>query len=196
MDTIFELVRRLALLAIFAAFCELLLPRSGFRSYSRMVVGLLVIAMILQPVLELRGTNLDLDGLLSYSNLAVSSPQSESDGLWLQEQTTDVVEQQLAEQIQDYLATSHPDHNVEVDLDVGFDQYGNLDEFRGMEVVLHPAAPEIEPVQVVKIGDGTSTYGKLAGSPELVSSLARHLGLTADKITLWVYTDGGSADGH
>ena len=55
MQTIFEVTRKLMLLTIFAAFCELLLPRSSLRAYVRLVVGLLVIALLLQPLLELAG---------------------------------------------------------------------------------------------------------------------------------------------
>lgn len=194
MNTILELVRRLALIAIFAAFCELLLPSSRFRAYIRMVVGLLVIAMVLQPILELKGSGFDLEGLMGMANLTAIRGDVQDSG-WLQEQTKDYVEQQLAAQVRDFLSSDYPGHQVSVKLDVSFDQYGNLSEYRGLEVELRPGIQGIKPVQPVSIGEET-TVTRRPGSTALVNGLARHLGLTASTISVWVYTDGGDADGH
>lgn len=190
MDILLELVRKLALLAIFAGFCELLLPRGSFRSLTRMAVGLLVIAMLLQPVLELKGVSLDIEGLLGLANWTVAQGDLTA-GTWQQDKARGLVEQQLAQQIREYLAPEYPEHEVQVDLAVSFDDYGNLADFQGMEVTLRPCG--IERVQPVIIGGDPGD--KSPGPDKIVNSLASHLGLPAAKITLWL-AGGGEADGQ
>jgi len=194
MDVLFELVRRLVLLTIFAAFCELLLPRSSFRSYTRMVVGLLVIAMLLQPILELRGATINLDSLLGVANLRADS-EAVQGGEWLQEQSKEIVEAQLAEQVAGFLAAAYPGHDVEVNLDVSFDQYGNVSEFKEMEVVLRAGSQGIEPIKPVSVG-GEETPTRQPAEPETTIFLARNLGIPADILSVWIYTGGGVADGQ
>lgn len=193
MGILMELVRKLVLIAIFSAFCELLLPRSSFRAYLRLVVGLLVIALVLQPVLELRGAALDLEGMLG-ANLAFS--QESPDTSWVREQTQGMVEQELAGQICAYLQSDYPGYEVEVSLDVTYDQYGCFSEYKGMEVLVRPGSQGIQSVQPVSIGGTKQDMTKCSGQPELVQALARQLGLPAATITVWVYTDGGGTDGR
>lgn len=194
MDTVFELVRSLALIAIFASFCELLLPSSNFRSYLRLVVGLLVIAMVLQPILALKGTGLDIEGLLAMNSWSVPAVDSQ-DNSWVAEQTLKTVEQQLAAEVSEYLGYHYPGYQVSVSLDVSFDQHGNLAEFKGMEVALKPDSQGINPVQPVAIGED-ATEIRQPVSATMVNALARHLGLEASILSVWVYTDGGDAGGH
>jgi stage III sporulation protein AF len=193
MDTLFELIRRLVLLVIFAGFSELLLPRGSFRSYTRMVVGLLVIAMILNPFLGLRGAAWDLEGMLgTYSWSGTTHGLQGS--LAQQDRAQELVEQQLAEQVRAFLAQDYPDHDIGIELDVDFDSYGNLAEFNGMDVILRPKLLGIQPVGPVNIGQASPEDIATPGQPELVNFLARHLGIPAAKLNIWVYTGGGDAD--
>jgi len=194
MESIYELARKLVLIAIFAAFCELLLPRNNFRPYIRMVVGLLVIALVLQPILELRGASLNLDGLLQGGDLFDQGGLTDS--IWLQEESKNLVEQELAVQVGEFTKSDYPGYEVRVSLDVSFDQHGSLSDFRGMEVVLLPGPQGVDPVKPVIIGGEDTEDGKCAGPPELVRNLARYLAVPEAKITVWVYSDGGGAHGH
>lgn len=193
MDAIYDLVRKLALLSIFAAFCELLLPKGSFRSYSRMVVGLMVIAMLLQPLLELRGQPFSLESILAAANLNASREMQ--GGPWVREQSQDLVEAQLAKLAGEYLAQIYPDYEVEVDLDLTFDEYGNLAEYRAMEVSLSPRAQGIAPIVPVKVGSGRTDHW-LAAEEGVCKGLAHHLGIPAETLSIWVYTGGGEGNGQ
>jgi stage III sporulation protein AF len=193
MDIIYNLVRKLALLSIFAAFCELLLPRGNFRTYSRMVVGLLVIAMILQPLLELRGQSFNLEDILAAASLNAGLERQAFP--WVREQSKDLLETQLAELAREFLAPTYPGYEVEVALDLAFDEYGNLTEYRAMEVSLRPGARGIEPIAPVVVGTGQAE--RWVAAPEGVGkALARHLGIPAETLSIWVYTGGGEANGQ
>lgn len=194
MQTIFELARKLMLLTIFAAFCELLLPRSSFRSYVRLVVGLLVIALLLQPLLELQGAPLNLEGLL-----ALSTPAAGLDSLpqlnWSREQAEALVEEQLAEQVRDLVAADYPGYEVEVDLTVAYDEYGNPAELQKLEVSLRPGKQGIAPVTPIRVG-GPPAGDRQSAAAETVAALSRRLGVSEDILSVWVYSGGGEAVGQ
>ena len=186
MDAIFSLARKLALLAVFAGFCELLLPSGKFRSFIRFGVGLVVIALMLQPLAQLRGLKFDPEELLGREGAPPASVEGED---WVRAQTQDLVEKELARQVGEYLAQEYPQYEARVTLDVSFTAQGQLEEFRGMRVALYPAGEEIEPIAPVVIGRETQEGPPLP--PGLATELARHLGVSPDKITLTVQGEGG-----
>lgn len=194
MNIIFDLVRKLVLLSIFAAFCELLLPKSSFRAYTRLVVGLLVIAMVLQPIMELRGASFNLQDFLGAEGPFADSSLPE--GSWLQEQAQVLVEAQLTEEVGSFLAQTYPHHEVEVVLDVVFDNYGNILEFRKMMVCLRPPSQGIEPVRPVNIGEGAGEGNGESAEPGTINALAHKLGIPADTLSIWIYTGGGGENAH
>ncbi|HEY8418075.1 MAG TPA: stage III sporulation protein AF [Limnochordales bacterium] len=53
MDWLVDVVRGLIIIVFFVHVAQLLLPEAGLRGYARLVMGLLVIAALLGPVLEL-----------------------------------------------------------------------------------------------------------------------------------------------
>lgn len=190
MEIIFQLTRRLALVAIFAGFSELLLPSGKFRSFTRFAVGLVIIALMLQPLAVLRGLRFDPEALLG-SEEAAGGIQGRG---WVQAQSQDLVEAELAGKIVEFLTPEYPGCQVNVSLDVSFDEYGLLKEFRGMEVDLFPEARGIEPVAPVVIGGSDQTPAKNTGRPALARKLADHLGIPVSKLILRVYSNGGSGD--
>lgn len=185
MDVILQLVRRLVLVAIFAGFSELLLPSGKFRGIIRFAVGLAVIALMLQPLAQLKGLSFDVEELLGVLEMGAIQ-----DSDWVHTQSRDLVEEELARQIAACLEDDYPDSEVTVKLDVVFDQHGFLKEFRGMEVDIYTARPGIQPIKPVIIG-GESKQQPLS-PPGLAQELARHLGIEASKIKLRVH-DGGSS---
>ena len=190
MEIIFQLTRRLVLVAIFAGFSELLLPSGNFRSFIRFAVGLVVIALMLQPLAMLRGLRFDPEELLGSEG---AGGGIEGRG-WVQAQTKDLVEAELARKIAEYLAPEYPGYQVNVSLDVSFDEYGSLKEFRGMGVELSPAARGIEPVAPVSIGGSDQAPAQNIGRPGLARELAGYLGIPVSKLTLLVYSNGGNGD--
>jgi stage III sporulation protein AF len=188
-DVIFQLVRRLVLVAIFAGFSELLLPSGKFRGIIRFAVGLVVIALMLQPLAQIRGLSFDLEELLGAGENRDGTLQGSE---WVPSQSQDLVEEELAQQVAAYLADKYPDCQLAVKLDVVFDQHGFLSEFRGMEVDIYTASPVIKPIMPVTIG-GETKKPEASSPPGLAEELARYLGIESSKITLRVHDDGGSA---
>jgi len=186
-DVILQLVRRLVLVAIFAGFSELLLPSGKFRGIIRFAVGLVVIALMLQPLALLKGLSFDVEELLKAQENGDNLQSSD----WVQAQSQDLVEGELARQIAACLADVYPDSEVSVKLDVVFDQHGFLKEFKGMEVDVYTPCPGIQPIKPVIIG-GESKEQETHSPPGLAQELARYLGIEVSKIMLRVH-DGGSA---
>ena len=59
MNALKELVRSLAVIIIFTSFMEMLLPNSKMKNYVRLVLGLFVIVIILNPVLAFLDSSKD-----------------------------------------------------------------------------------------------------------------------------------------
>ena len=68
MDVLKEMVRSLAVIIIFTSFLEMVLPNSKMKGYTRLILGLFVIIIVLNPVITL------LDSGTDYSIEAWSSP--------------------------------------------------------------------------------------------------------------------------
>lgn len=189
MDVIFQLVRRLVLVAIFAGFSELLLPSGKFRGIIRFAVGLVVIALMLQPLAQIKGLSFDLEEILGVRETGEGTLQGSD---WVRSQSQALVEEELAQQLAAYVEDKYPDCQLAVKLDVVFDQHGFLKEFRGMEVDIYTASPGIKPIRPITIGDEIAKQ-EVFSPPGLAEELTRYLGTEASKITLRVHDDGGSA---
>lgn len=186
MTAIFSLVRQLVLVAVFASFCELLLPSGKFRSFIRFSVGLAMIALMLQPLARLGGLTIDPQALLTSGESAGLNLRGKN---WVQAQSQELVEGALAGQIEDFLALEYPDCRVSVRLEVTFNQYGLLQDFNGMKVEVYPAAGRIEKVRPVLLG-AENPVGKGGAPPGLAGDLARQLGVPTAKLNLWVAEEG------
>ena len=130
MEIIFSLVRKLVALVIVAGFCELLLPEGKFRSYARLVVGLMVLALILQPFAQANTNQFNWEELLNTPSFSPDGDIPASQ--WQLEQTRKLVEEQLAEQIQGMLLQDYQGITVKVQLDLEYTQQGNLSSVRSM----------------------------------------------------------------
>lgn len=180
MDLIFGLVRKLVTVAIFAGFAELLLPSGKFRSFVRFGIGLVVIAMMLQPLASLRGLNLDPDGLFGDDNQMTLAAGGKE---WVEEQTRELVEAQLAAEILRHLGGEYAGWGAEVKLDVEFDGQGFLKNFAGMAVDLYPPGEAGGSVAPVIIGERVES-GDSAPPVGLADKLAQLLGIPAEKLDL------------
>lgn len=188
MGGLYALARKLIMVVIFAGFCELLLPRSSFRAYLRLVVGLVVIGLLLQPLAQLRG-GLDWEQALQVGAEEIALPESS----WRHE-ATDLVEEQLAATAKEVVAGYFPAASVQVELELEYDGRGNLQDYCGVTLFVTPSGEEgIRPVEPVTIG------GEAAGFRELddeafTLSLAEKLGLEPATVTVMVFRRGGEGD--
>lgn len=190
MGALFELVRKLVLVVIFAGFCELLLPRGSFRSYLRLVVGLVVIALLLQPLAQFRG-GVNWEGALQ---AGADEELAVPDVNWHVEATR-LVEEQLAAKAKGVLAPHYPDANIEVELDLEYDSRGNLQTFSGMAIYVTPRQPEgIRPVEPVKVGGGHLPAFQELDDPALTAALAEQLGLAPESVSIMIWREGGADD--
>lgn len=185
MGGMYALARKLILVVIFAGFCELLLPRSSFRAYLRLVVGLVVIGLLLQPLAQLRG-GLDWEQALQAGAEEMALPESN----W-QHEATDLVEEQLAADAKDVVAEYFPAASVQVELELEYDGRGNLQDYCGMTLFVTPGGKEgIRPVEPVTIGEDVSGFQQLEDAA-FTRSLAEKLGLEPETITVMVFRRGG-----
>lgn len=183
MAVIFELVRKLVMVAIFAGFGELLLPEGRFRSFVRFAVGLVVIVLMLQPLMALRGIKFNAEALLGEEVAGALGWQGREQ---LQAETQTLVEAELTEKVIQLLAADYPGWRAQVKLNVEFDQQGSLAAFTSMEVDLFPEETENNGIEPVIIG----AKEKPSPPPGLSEELAEQLGIPGDKLILRLRSRG------
>lgn len=189
MDLILDLVRKLVLVTVFASFGELLLPSGRFRSFVRFGVGLVIIAFMLQPLASLRGINIDLEKLLGGENEVTFDPGGK---VWVQEQTKELVEAQLASEILRYLS-EYPQWCAQVKVNVEFDGQGFLKSFTGMEVDLYPPGAIEGGITPIVIGEFIESRDS-SPPPGLATRLAQLLGIPEEKLVLRFWAGGKPDD--
>lgn len=64
METLSQLVRSLAVIIIFTSFIEMLLPNASMKQYTRLILGLFVILLVIDPVLTFlnKGSDFSVQG--------------------------------------------------------------------------------------------------------------------------------------
>ncbi|MCL2677569.1 MAG: stage III sporulation protein AF [Clostridiales bacterium] len=102
MNILIEIVRGVAVLVILALFLEMLLPEGGLLSFARLVMGLLLIAVVLNPVIAAFG-KLTITSFFEYNAPGVSTEEVLRQGRELGASLTEAArlayEQDLARQI-------------------------------------------------------------------------------------------------
>ena len=157
MQTLYTLVRNLAVILLLATFLEMLLPNKSMRGFVQMVMGLFVISAVLSPITTFLHTPLEME-IPAWS---ATTPQdlpaiaTEGQGLKL---ARDAVQEQyrqiLVNQIKALALGSEGVNGAEVNVEFEEGAGGLTDQPKivSVKVTLSSAKREIPPVQPVSIG--------------------------------------------
>ncbi|MTI94895.1 MAG: stage III sporulation protein AF [Firmicutes bacterium] len=191
MQTLYELVRKLILLAILAGFFELLLPSNTFKTYCRLVVGLLILAMLLQPVMDLLGQGWNPEQFLADSELGLTIstyPENGEDQLGSLD-AQEMVEQQLAQQLTPTVNRRYPGTETRVRLDLELDEHGNMVAVNSLAVLIAPKTGGAFAIESVRIGgEDSRDYLELAND-DLIFALAERVDLPVESVSLYMHSE-------
>ncbi|WP_332697960.1 stage III sporulation protein AF [Halalkalibacter lacteus] len=178
-----EWLTNIILLILLATILELMLPNSNMQRYVKMVVGLLLLVVMLQPILSIFTEDVD-EWLFSLSRETERTEQSLNDSINLQKREIElgvsayILEQvavQLERQVRETLEDQHSleikqvDVELNGDLDQTMDEEQIVEQIQAVHVYVQSQASELEdeqekssevsPVQVVQI-DTSKTITK------------------------------------
>jgi stage III sporulation protein AF len=182
MDGLKTLIRNLAFILLLASFLEMLLPSKSMRGFVQMVMGLFVIAAILNPLADL--LNWDFENSVpawagsSSGDLPVLAQENSSDGEdnSSTEANAVVIEQYrriLVNQIQALVSgvegVKSSDTNVE--LKDGGDGFADYPQIQKVEIHFSQQSVSIEPVKPVIIGGGNIDQAEDQGTAESAKAM-------------------------
>lgn len=103
MDWLMDWLRQLVMIVLTAVLLDLFLPSTSSQRYVRMVMGLLIIAVMLQPLWKIK--DIPLDSLLSSSSTDTSQMASISDIKAAAAKITQSEQTQIDQKLQDQIST-------------------------------------------------------------------------------------------
>ena len=159
MEMIKEWVTNIILFILFATVLDMLLPHSKFQKYTKMVVGLLLIAIILTPIFKIFGTNFE-ETINSIPVIEVSSNHQIKNSIDLQKseiqasqdayilkQMAVQMEEDAKEELMDRYGLVISDLNLLVDEN---DQRPFPENLQKVVIQLSEKTMEAEAIEVVK----------------------------------------------
>lgn len=157
MQTLYSLVRNLAVILLLATFLEMLLPNKSMRGFVQMVMGLFVISAVLAPITSFLHTPLEMEIRAWSATIPQDLPAIASEGQGLKlarDAVQDQYRQILVHQIKALTLGSDGVKGAEVDVQFEEGAGGLTDQPKivSVKVTLTSAQGEIPPVQPITIG--------------------------------------------
>lgn len=162
MQTLYSLVRNLAVILLLATFLEMLLPNKSMRGFVQMVMGLFVISAVLAPITSFLHTPLEMEIPAWSATIPQDLPAIASEGQGLKlarDAVQDQYRQILVHQIKALTLGSDGVKGAEVDVQFEEGAGGLTDQPKivWVKVTLTSAQGEIPPVQPITIGASLPT---------------------------------------
>lgn len=150
---------------IFAAFVEMLMPSNNMKKYIKLVLGLLIMAVILEPVLQYLNKGYSLSGYsFKYTNILDSSYIKQESEAYSQKQQDSVVklykqnlEDKMAEGIKKLV--SNKDASVSVDIvdNINDKNFGDINK---VTVTLKDIIKKVDKVGKIQVDNENNTGQK------------------------------------
>lgn len=198
MDELYRWINTIIVSIIFTDFVEMLMPSNAMKKYVRMILGVLVMAVILQPILGILKKDFSLDKYsFRYENeLNEIASKKETDALdpGQSEAVVSQYKKNLAERMSAQIKSMSGgmDASVEADIveDANASDFGTIKSIRVR--LGGPAKPSVK-VEKVEIGEGggreASNGGDSEGFSDLKEGISSLYGVDRDSISI-VYDSG------
>ena len=192
--TLSEVVRNIVVLIILITVLDLVLPRSDFKPFVNMVVGLVLMLMLLSPLRSL----LNLPGVLDpvwEMQLSVSQSDIDARQALLEQMNWELTLARFRDLVSEKISSVLAEHGLEVmELTLLLEEDTNHLEFgqpQQIKVLAQPGQPvqgDIERVEKVRIdlGGNTAAVPESVRASRIEQRLGDILGVTAEKIEVWV----------
>jgi len=130
----------IVIVIFFIAFIEILLPTSNMKKYINMVFGLLIIIVLINPIIKLMSSDINIDREVFYNLRSYNTFGVEGNSKYIElqnQQITEVYKKKLAKEIAEVIKTQVNykvlEIKVHIEEDIAQDDFGKL---TGVEVYL------------------------------------------------------------
>lgn len=150
---------------IFSAFVEMLMPSNNMKKYIKLVLGLLIMAVILEPVLQYMKKGYSLSGYsFKYTNILDSSYIKQESETYSQKQQDSVVKlykQNLEEKMAEGIKKLVSNKNVSVSVDIVDDiNDKNFGDIKKVTVTLKDSIKKVDKVGKIQVDNDNNTGQK------------------------------------
>lgn len=158
MNSIYTWVNTIIVAVVFVTFIDILMPSGSIKKYAKLVLGLLVMTIILQPVLTFLKKDYSLSGysFKIQSQMDTSLIQKESEGYSQkqQESVSKLYKENLEKRMEDDINRLTGQSGSKVSLVIAEDvKAQNFGEIKKVTVYLKNSVKTVEKVGKVEIGD-------------------------------------------
>lgn len=133
-------ITNIVVVIFFIAFIEILLPSSNMKKYINMILGLLIIIVLINPIIKLMSSDINIDREVFYNLQSYNTFKIEGESKYVEnqnQQITEVYKKKIENEISDFLRTdvdySVLDVNVSINEDIEAEDFGKI---IGIEVYL------------------------------------------------------------
>lgn len=205
MELLTEWVTNIIMFVLIAVVIDLLLPNSAMQKYTKMVMGLLLIVIILSPILKLLANDFDAT-LATIPSLKISNQKEMENLIDLQkkeiqaQQRAYILEEvavQLKTIVEEELMDQYELEIVAIDLVVDEQsQNGNTQNFQAITVQLKNPKKEAEAVEVVRkveinIREPLPSTNEVKNHQKIASFLSEKWNV--EKETIRIVIEGGNS---
>jgi len=179
---------------VFVTFVEILLPSNAMKKYTRVILGLLIMTIILNPLLSFIKRDFSLSG---YS----FKFQSELDSIYIKKQGMDYsdkqsqevaklfrqnLEKQMEEQIRKELKDKELKVTIDIVNDVKSDKFGDINK---VNIFVEDKISPVDRIDKVKIGEGEIRDTKKPSNKyqSLKNTVAAMYDISTDRIEISQY---------
>lgn len=163
----------IVMVVIFISFVELLLPSSSMKKYIKMVVGLLVILVILNPIIELLYGDINVQDEIFKSTVMIEKEALSKDAVEFQgarnQQMISMYKEKIAEHLRDKIGYEYDvrleNVRIEIEEDMSNKDFGKI-----KEISLVIAKGEKKSDSQITIGSVDQISVEVNSSPEKVMS--------------------------
>lgn len=166
MDELKKWIYTIVVIIVFVTFIEMLMPNSSMKKYSKLILGVLVMTIILQPLFSLVNKNFSLSAdSLKFENQLNSSYIKEQSTSYSEKQNIEITKQykqNIEKQIGQYVKKEIGEKDIEVTVqiieDMESEDYG---EIKKIYLNIKGGINKVKTVDKVIIGDSEEPGTKI-----------------------------------
>lgn len=176
---------------VFVTFIEILMPSSSLKKYTKLILGLLVMTIILQPIFSILNKDFSISlGSIKYQNQLDSSYIKKQTADYSESQAkevTDLYKKNLENQIKEQVLKETGDREVEVKINVIEDNkseyYGQINS---INITVGKQSKTVDKVEKVVIGPGENKNQKnvIAGYDGLRNKISALYDIDKNKVEI------------
>lgn len=149
---------RICTVVVFIAAVNMVIPKNSFKKYSKFVLGLILIIVVINPILELFSKGKSVSAYANEADNFINSKSYDQDIKYSKKEniksTNSIFQENLNEACEKALKSKYPDYNWNVVTETSYDDDSN--KFTIKSIKVYKESTGVKAVKKVEIGKSSS----------------------------------------